>query len=136
MRISLVRVPRLPKWPWWLVAILASWFALLGTTYYLATRTGREVTVCLFRRITHLPCPSCGATRGVISLLSGHPLRAWSYNPLVMTVICAIVALAVLRLVFGLVVDVSFSPRQKHAAMACAAALMLANWIYVLGWGV
>ena len=67
-----------------------------------------------------------------MALLAGHPLQAWSYNPLVMTVIVVIAALVVLRLTFARAVDISFTRRQKHAAIAAAAMLMLANWLYVL----
>lgn len=38
--------------------------------------------VCLFKHATTLPCPSCGATRSVISLLQGNPLKSIYINPL------------------------------------------------------
>jgi len=37
---------------------------------------------CLFYRITHIPCPSCGATRSVIALLQGNLREALYCNPL------------------------------------------------------
>lgn len=38
--------------------------------------------VCLFKRFTHIPCPSCGATRSVLALLQGDFGQALYWNPL------------------------------------------------------
>lgn len=38
--------------------------------------------LCVFRNITGLPCPFCGGTRSVGSVLSGDLAEAWSFNPL------------------------------------------------------
>ena len=40
---------------------------------------------CVFRSVTGIPCPSCGATRGVLALIHGHPVEAFGFNPLVVT---------------------------------------------------
>ena len=37
--------------------------------------------VCLIKEVTTIPCPSCGTTRGVISLTKGHFLDAIYTNP-------------------------------------------------------
>ncbi|WP_372773007.1 DUF2752 domain-containing protein [Mangrovibacterium sp.] len=39
-------------------------------------------TVCLFKNITTIPCPSCGSTRAVLELSQGHLLNAALINPL------------------------------------------------------
>ncbi len=39
-------------------------------------------TVCMFKKITGLPCPSCGATRAIITLLKGHWEDSLLINPL------------------------------------------------------
>jgi hypothetical protein len=36
---------------------------------------------CTMLRSTGLPCPGCGLTRSVASVLQGHVLAAWQYNP-------------------------------------------------------
>jgi hypothetical protein len=41
-----------------------------------------NVESCLFHRITHVPCPSCGSTRSVFALLHGEFAGAFYYNPL------------------------------------------------------
>lgn len=40
------------------------------------------VEVCLFKHVTNIPCPSCGSTRSVISLLNGDFSGALLQNPL------------------------------------------------------
>jgi Protein of unknown function (DUF2752) len=36
---------------------------------------------CPLRTVTGIPCPFCGMTRGVTSLVHGHVSAAFSYNP-------------------------------------------------------
>ena len=38
--------------------------------------------VCLFKNVTGIPCPSCGATRSVLALIHGNFQRAIAVNPL------------------------------------------------------
>ncbi|MEB3003787.1 DUF2752 domain-containing protein [Capnocytophaga sp. G2] len=39
-------------------------------------------SLCIFKHITHLPCPACGTTRAVISLFRGDGYKALYINPL------------------------------------------------------
>lgn len=39
-------------------------------------------TICYFKNITNLPCPSCGATRSIISLSKGNFNESVITNPL------------------------------------------------------
>jgi hypothetical protein len=41
----------------------------------------QEFTVCLFKKVTTVPCPSCGTTRSVIQLSHGNFLSAIFINP-------------------------------------------------------
>lgn len=38
--------------------------------------------VCLFKRLTTIPCPSCGSTRSVLSILKGDFSGAVAWNPI------------------------------------------------------
>lgn len=53
---------------------------------YLSTTTTNDVSksaeVCLIKTVTNLPCPSCGSTRSVISLIKGDFIGALNLNPI------------------------------------------------------
>lgn len=38
-------------------------------------------TVCMMKNIFGIPCPSCGGTRSVLSIINGNFLQALLYNP-------------------------------------------------------
>lgn len=40
-----------------------------------------KIKVCLIKNITNIPCPSCGSTRSVISILNGDFVQAFYMNP-------------------------------------------------------
>lgn len=56
-----------------------SWLAVAG--YHQAVRTW-EPDSCLFKHITGIPCPSCGSTRSILTLIHGDILNALLWNPL------------------------------------------------------
>ena len=43
---------------------------------------GEGFTVCLFRNVTGLPCPSCGVTRSLLLIIGGDLQQALLVNPL------------------------------------------------------
>lgn len=40
----------------------------------------RSPTVCVIRRVTGRPCPGCGMTRAVSSVMHGHFREGYRYN--------------------------------------------------------
>jgi hypothetical protein len=38
--------------------------------------------ICILKHTTGIPCPSCGSTRAVLSILHGNLLQALHWNPL------------------------------------------------------
>ncbi|HUN66501.1 MAG TPA: DUF2752 domain-containing protein [Bacteroidota bacterium] len=98
-------------------------------------------TLCLFHRLTGLPCPSCGVTRSIAMLMHGNLRGAVDCNPL------GIVLLPVLLVLpWWLAADLSGSDaslfrfseavgcwfrRHRTAAAACIFLLLL-NW----GWNI
>lgn len=46
------------------------------------TTENKKVEVCLIKHITNIPCPSCGATRSIISITKGYFIEAFTINPL------------------------------------------------------
>jgi hypothetical protein len=41
-----------------------------------------SVEVCLINHFTNIPCPSCGSTRSLISLIKGNFIEALKTNPI------------------------------------------------------
>jgi hypothetical protein len=88
---------------------------------------------CLLREVTGVPCPTCGATRGLLALLDGRVLDALALNPLV-----AVVGLAFL--VGGIVAPLWAWRRGTGPQLTglplwlrlVAVGLILANWAWVL----
>jgi hypothetical protein len=42
----------------------------------------KSAEVCLIKHVTNIPCPSCGSTRSVMSLIKGDFIGALSLNPI------------------------------------------------------
>lgn len=42
----------------------------------------QSVEVCIVKKVANIPCPSCGSTRSLISILNGEFGKAILYNPL------------------------------------------------------
>jgi hypothetical protein len=92
---------------------------------------------CWFRRLTGLPCPTCGATRSAFSLAHGDLTAAFRDNPLIFvcyagTIILNLYCAGVLLFQFprlrlaGLPSDV-----KRHLCVLVFAAVLL-NWLYLL----
>ncbi len=133
--ISLARVPRRPDWPWWSVALVVGWGGLVATAVYLEQRTGHEVSLCLFRRITGLPCLTCGSTRAVLSLGAGDLAQALAHNPLVMLVLTLVALSLVLRLALGREIHLALPLLLRRLAWVLVFAAALANWAYLIATG-
>jgi hypothetical protein len=43
--------------------------------------------VCIFYKVTGLYCPGCGSTRAMHQLLHGHIVKAFGYNPLLVSLL-------------------------------------------------
>jgi hypothetical protein len=118
----------LPPWPIWAVAATTLW---LGFAWF-AHQRWPGVTLCTFRRATGVPCPGCGLTRGVTALASGDVATGLAYNPVLLAGILVFVAVLGFRLLSGLAPRFDLRPRQRRAAWILGAALVLANWAYVI----
>lgn len=63
---------------------ISSAFFIAGYAWllYNITYTGHmHAGICIFKLITHLPCPSCGTTRAVGLLLEGNVGSSLALNP-------------------------------------------------------
>src|SRR4051812_15920738 len=67
---------------YWLVFLFCfAGYMWLGYSFVLAD-VHNDFTVCLFKNITGMPCPSCGITRSVMLLFQGKIFQAILINPL------------------------------------------------------
>lgn len=93
---------------------------------------------CLIKHITHIPCPSCGSTRSVISIIKGDFSGAFLLNPL-----GYLVALIMLIVPLWILFDLStkketllkfyyrIEHKLKNPKYAIPLIIMvLANWIW------
>jgi hypothetical protein len=65
-----------------LVLVLsAAGYLWIGYNYNKSKEEG--VIVCPFRRVTGVPCPSCGTTEAIVMAAKGNVLGALTINPLV-----------------------------------------------------
>lgn len=55
---------------------------LLAVTILIGFAVFSDTSICLFKRFTGLPCPSCGMTRSYLSLFSGDIENAFFMHPL------------------------------------------------------
>jgi len=88
--------------------------------------------LCLFRRITGLPCGTCGSTRMILAVLQGDFLHAASLNPFMFTALIGAGVWVAYR-VFGN--DASGLPiprRGRPFLFGSIAALFVINWVYLL----
>lgn len=59
----------------------AAGYIWLAITYHQGVTNYIEPGICIFKRLTNIPCPSCGSTRSVISLMTGDIQKALFWNP-------------------------------------------------------
>jgi ABC-type maltose transport system permease subunit len=127
-----MRTTRWPKIPWWAIAVVAVWLSLVAGAVQLSHQHGRVITLCPMKRLTGLPCPTCGSTRAGLAMLTGEPLQAWLWNPLVVSVGAVAAVVLLVRLATGCTLRLNFTRRDWRIATAALIIAVLANWAYVL----
>jgi hypothetical protein len=121
-----------------LITACSAGYIWLAISYYRLGSGEIEPGVCLFKRITSFPCPSCGSTRSVLSLLKGDIWSALFWNPfgLILMLILVISPLWVLfdtlfkkASFFNFYTNTELLFRRKGVAIF-AILLVLMNWIW------
>jgi hypothetical protein len=107
----------------------------------------QEVNVpgfCLLKHTTGIPCPSCGSTRSILSLLHGNIMQSLYWNPFGLLILMIMITLPVwifYDLISGK--DTLFKSWHKTEAMfkrpgiaLSAIVLVFMNWIWNIYKGV
>ncbi len=122
------------RWPVvgaWPLALGIVWTALVGV-FVLLKPAGSDATLCVFRNVTGLPCPTCGSSRAALAVVQGRPLEAIVLNPLVTVAGALAIAWLAVRVGFGRRIEIDLAPRQRRLAWVVIGALLGANWVYVI----
>jgi hypothetical protein len=132
MKIKLVRVPQRLNWPLWAILLTFIWMSLGSATIWLGRLFDRPVHLCLPKRLTGFAGPTCGFTRGMLSLLHGDITRAWLYNPLLFSALTLFFTAAVVRILLGRSLRVYLTDTERQIAWILSFALLFVNWAYVI----
>lgn len=116
----------------------AAGYIWLFLNYQRSVSDSIEPGVCLFKRLTGIPCPSCGSTRSVLSLLKGDFIGALISNPFGL-IILSILILAPLWILYDVVLQkdsllqvynrTEIFLRRKWIALPLILLVIL-NWIW------
>lgn len=117
---------RPPAWAW----VLLAWAALVAAGALLERFGGLALETCLFRRVSGVPCPTCGSTRAVLALLRGDPLGSLRASPLLWLAGLLFMAVLAWRLRSGAFPRLE-KPWQRRGALALGLAALLLNWAWV-----
>jgi hypothetical protein len=96
------------------------------------------LTLCVFKGLTGLPCPTCGSTRALGRLFALDFAGALAMNPFTTLVAVLVASWAV--------ADLALLPRRRaldlevpkplgFALRVAALVLFLANWVYLIAAG-
>ncbi len=88
--------------------------------------------VCTTRRLTGVPCATCGSTRAVLAMLRGDVAGAVAFNPLTVVVLACVGVVLGLRVVWGRQVRLEASGREWTLIALGLLAALGVNWVWVL----
>lgn len=85
-----------------------------------------QFTVCLFKNITGIPCPSCGITRSIISLMHLDLNNAFHWNPLGFLALVAMIVFPV-----WIMTDMFFRKNSLFAAYKRMERFFQQRWVAI-----
>jgi hypothetical protein len=96
------------------------------------------LTLCVFKGLTGLPCPTCGSTRALGRLFALDFAGAFAMNPFTTLVAVLVAGWAVTDIVLlprRRALDLDVGKRLGFALRVGALVLFLANWVYLIAVG-
>ena len=79
---------------------------------------------CIIKHVTTIPCPSCGSTRSILSLLHGDVLGALYLNPLGFLIFGILLVVP-----FWLIYDILTKRESLHTTFRRTELLVRKKWI-------
>lgn len=109
-----------------IIALIAARFLPIGSMLF----------PCPFFAITGIPCPTCGTTRSILHLSSGHILSALGMNPL-MTLLVFFLLLWFIFSIISIAMSlprpwIVLSPTEGTVVRILIVLLLLLNWAYLI----
>ena len=90
---------------------------------------------CWLRKLTGIPCPSCGCTRSLLAWLDGDPGKAFRFNPLFFVCCVAVLLWLAIWVVEGVsgrrVLAGWRRPLSRPLVWKIGLALLALNWLYL-----
>lgn len=111
---------------------------LLFLNLFPVKNSGLDLTVCVFKRVTGFPCPSCGTTRAVSYLFEGEIVKSLLLNPFGILVAGIMVlspgwiiwdAITQKQSFYNFYISVEKLIKKKKIAIPLIA-LVLINWVW------
>lgn len=131
-RVHLEKTGRKPSVPLAAGIVGAVWFGFVVTAVLAAQRFNTPLELCLFKRITGIPCPTCGSTTGGMLILQGHFLQGWLANPFVYTAVPLIGLHLLFQIITGYSIRFRYTKRERTVVTFLLAAAILGNWAYLV----
>ncbi len=122
-----------------LTGLMLAGYVWLGWNVIESSAHSAVPSVCLFKEVTGLPCPSCGTTRSLLLLMHGQFRESLMMNPFGMMLAFALVAIPMW--IMTDIISRSSSFYRRYTRMeyvlthnkllaACAVAIVALNWIW------
>ena len=120
------------KYPVFIVLILTGYFLLYNYSKTLVSP--KNISPCIFKNLTGIPCPSCGSTRATVQLIQGQFWNSILINPLSL-ITNVLIVLSSFWMAFDLIRQKeSFFPFLKKDwnkwLKIGLLILVLANWVW------
>lgn len=122
-----------------LTGLMLVGYAWLGWNVIEGSAHSAVPSVCLFKEVTGLPCPSCGTTRALLLLAHGRFRDSFMMNPFGMMLALALVVIPLWIVTDTISRSDSFYRRymrmehllsQNRLLAAGAAAIVALNWFW------
>lgn len=98
----------------------------------IAQITESPLPACMFRRITGVPCGTCGSTRCVLAAGRGDIAEAFLHNPFMFTVLAGMAIVLGLRLIAGRTIELNLSRGGRRLMWIAIGGAFILNWAWVI----